>query len=480
MSAQTFSYLVKTSVPSSYMENLLDFYQKFLQVQNNRFTNISKLTENNKFAIKYDVVDPQKKHTLTVKVDVGNPLEITITPLDETITEQAIEEARQDVVIGVDFFEEQARLNTLFFVWREGEVITPATVSEKEKESISRLFLEMQIFLFVVFTAINLLVFIVLDGWLAPIVVLAVQLVFVFYSNKIVEKIADWHITKSDPFIHLLEYPLPFEKRKELEKNYPVDKLISVKKEVYEQARFRKGEVNSETLSQIFGKYGLKYCPENFSAKKVDVYQLVEKTRQKFNFPMPKIVVSNTLMPNAAASGPSSSRGVVLVTTGLLSQLDENEIMSVLGHEFSHLKGRDPLILFALMSAEFLFRFYVFLPLVPLLFTTFFFFLYFWGVMTLIFFVAKFFEARADLVSAMVIQQPKTLACALEKIGFKRLLPERIKSYRVQEWLNLDPHPPIYFRVNRLEKIENVATVKHPFIQSAKEVIKAFFDTLRR
>jgi len=370
-------------------------------------------------------------------------------------------------------------LNTLFLVWREGEVITPATVSEKEKESINRLFLEMQIFLFVVFAAINLLVFIVLDGWLAPIVVLAVQLVFVFYSNKIVEKIADWHITESDPFIHLLEYHLPFEKRKEREKNYPVDKLICVKKEVYEQARLKK-EVNSEILSQIFGKYGLKYCSENFSAKKVDVYQLVEKTRQKFNFPTPKIVVSNTLMPNAAASGPSPSRGVVLVTTGLLSQLDEDEIMSVLGHEFGHLRGRDPLILFALMSAEFLFRFYVFLPLVPLLFTTFFFFLYFWGVMTVIFFVAKFFEARADLVSAMIIQQPKTLACALEKIGFKRLLPERVNSYRVQEWLNLDPHPPIYFRVNRLEKIENATTVKHPFIQSAKEVIKAFFDTLRR
>jgi len=160
MSAKTFSYLVKTSVPNSYMENLLDFYQKFLRAQNNRFTNISKLTENGKFTIKYDVVNQQKKHTLTVKVDVGNPLEITITPLDETITKQAIEEARQDVVIGVDFFEEQAKLNTLFFVWREGEVIAPATVSEKEKESISRLFLEMQIFLFVVFTAINLLVFI--------------------------------------------------------------------------------------------------------------------------------------------------------------------------------------------------------------------------------------------------------------------------------------------------------------------------------
>jgi heat shock protein HtpX len=480
MSTKTFSYLVETSVPDSYGGNLLAFYQKFLQAQNDRFTNISELNENDKFTLKYNVVSQQKKQVLTVKVNAGNPLEITITPFDETVTMQAIEEARQDVVIGVGVFEEQVKFNTLFFVWREGEAVTPAKASRKEKRSISRLFLEMQILLIVVFTAVSLLVFLVVDGWLAPIVVLAIQFVFVFYSNKIVEKIADWHITKSDPFIHLLKYRLPFEGRKELEKDYPIDKLVSVKKEVYEQAILRKGEVNSENLSQIFGKYGLKYSPNNFSEKKVDVYQLVEKTRQKFHFPMPKIVVSNTLMPNAAASGPSPSRGVVLVTTALLSRLDEDEIVSVLGHEFGHLRGRDPLILFALMSAEFLFRFYVFLPLVPLLFTTFFFFLYFWGVMTLLFFVAKFFEARADLVSAIVIQQPKALARALEKIGFKRLLPERIKSYRVNEWLKLDPHPPLYFRISRLEKIENAATVKHPLIRSAKEVIKAFFDTLRR
>jgi heat shock protein HtpX len=95
--------------------------------------------------------------------------------------------------------------------------------------------------------------------------------------------------------------------------------------------------------------------------------------------------------------------------------------------------------------------------------------------MTLIYFIAKFFEARADLMSAIVMGKPKILAEALEKIGFKRLLYERLPSYRFQEWLSLDPHPPIYFRVSRLEKLEVPVKIRHPLIQSAKDVINGFF-----
>jgi heat shock protein HtpX len=61
--------------------------------------------------------------------------------------------------------------------------------------------------------------------------------------------------------------------------------------------------------------------------------------------------------------------------------------------------------------------------------------------MTLIFFVAKFFEARADLTSATTMGQPKILENALEKIGFRRLLFERAPGYSFQEWVKLDAHP---------------------------------------
>jgi heat shock protein HtpX len=483
MSDKTVSYLLETDVPSNYLGNMLDFiYQKYLLAQKQRFINISRSTDNGESTLNYDVIDQHANRSLSVTVNGSNPLKIRITPLGEGVTEQAVEEARQDVAIGVDYFEEKVRQSTLYFAWREGEEIVPEVVSNKEKKPLNRLFLETQILLFVVFTTVGLFVFIFLEsvsyGWIAPIAILAIQLVFVFYSNKFIERTADWRITQNNPSIHLLEYRLPIEQQENFKKNYPSDKLRAIKKEVYEQTILKKGEIDCETTGQIFSKYGLACSPENLSAKKVNIYQLVEKTRQKFGFPMPKIVVSNTMLPNAAASGPSPSRGTVLITTGLLAQLNEDEIISVLGHEFGHLKGRDPLALFGLMSSEFLFRFYVLLPFVPLIFNSLLFLVYFWAVMTLIFFIAKFFEARADLTSAIVIHQPKILAEALEKIGFKRLLYERVPSFRIQEWISLDPHPPIFFRVDRLRKLQDTTHIKYPLFQSAKEVIRGFIDSI--
>ena len=98
--------------------------------------------------------------------------------------------------------------------------------------------------------------------------------------------------------------------------------------------------------------------------------------------------------------------------------------------------------------------------------------------MTLIYFIAKFFEARADLTSAMVIGQPQILADALEKIGFKRLLYERAPTFRIQEWISMDPHPPIYFRIARLRKLGDIINVKHPLIKSAMEVTRGFLHSI--
>ena len=94
-----------------------------------------------------------------------------------------------------------------------------------------------------------------------------------------------------------------------------------------------------------------------------------------------------------------------------------------------------------------------------------------------VFFIAKFFEARADLASAQEIGNPKVLAGALEKIGFQRLLYERVASYRIQEWLGLDPHPPIYFRIKRLRNLKiSPNKNKHRLIQSIRDVLKGLID----
>ena len=482
--AQAVSYTITTEVPASYMEKLIVFmYSQYLLPQKQRFTNFYRETANGVPFLSYVVLDAQGKPILKAEVKGTIPIEVKFVPIDGGVSATAMEEARQDVVIAVEIFEANARNATLYFAWREGENIVPEEL-KKEEKSFRRLFLETQILFFVVFIGLGMVIFIALASlypsafWIAPLVLMAVQFVFVFYSSNFISRTADWHITKSNPIIHILKYNLPIKSNDELKQTLAREEVLAIKKEIYDEILAKRGEIDCVEAQKVFGKHGIACQSENLAVKKVNVYELVKKVSDKFGFSVPKIVVANTMVPNAAASGPSPSRGVVLITTGLLVQLEEPEIVSVLGHEFGHLKGRDPLLLYGLTSAEFLFRFYVLFTLFPLIFTSFLFFAYFWAVMVVIFFIAKFFEARADLVSAIKMGQPEVLAGALEKIGFQRLLYERTPSFRLQEWLGLDPHPPIYFRVARLEKLESPTEIKHPLIQSIKDVLSGFRESL--
>lgn len=474
MSKELFSYTIETEVTPAYVSNLLDFiYHKYILPNRRFFAGVSRVSVNDYSVLAFITLNSDGKQELNVKVKGSKPIEVEIARLSETVTQKRIDEVKQDLFIVVQLFEEQVRKSTLYFAWREGEEIVPEKILGREKKALSRLFLETQIFLFIVFISLSIFLFWILD-WLAPVVLMIFQLVIVLNSNKIVARLGDWRISETNPSIHLLQYHLPIEEHEEFRRKYSRKELIEIKKEIYEQTLAKGRNIDCETAQKVFGKHGFECKPENLSTKTVNVYELVKKTAEKFGLPVPKIVISNTMIPNAAASGPSPSRGVVLITTGLLVQLEEDEILSVVGHEFSHLKSRDPLVLFGLTAGEFLFRFYVVLRLFPVIFSSYIFFVYFWLIMALIYFVAKFFEAKCDLVSAMVIGQPKALAEALEKIGFRRLQYERYPSYRLQRWIGWDPHPPVYFRVNRLRNLEVPVKVRYPLFQSMKDVTKGF------
>jgi heat shock protein HtpX len=477
MPSEIFSYNIETEIPSNYLVSLLDFItQKYILPQGKRFANVSKTARDGLPSIVFSVNDLEGRRVLNVEIEAGKPIiKVMIEKIDERLPEEGVSQIKEDIIIAIELFEERIRKSTLYFAWREGEEIIPE-VHRKEKP-INRIFLETQIFLSIGFLIFSLVLFSFL-GWLTPIVLIGIQFIFVFYSSKIIAKSADWQITESNPRIHLLMYHLPQEEHDRLGQEFSREKMMEIKKEIYAETLSKKGQIDCDIAQKIFARHGFKCIPENLSTKIVNVYELVKKIAEKFGFPTPQIVVSNTMIPNAAASGPSPSRGVVLITTGLLVQLEEDEISSVLGHEFGHLKGRDPLLIYGLTATEFLIRFYLIFPLFPYIFYSLNFFLYFWAVMTIIYFVSKFFEARADLISAMVMGQPEVLAEALEKIGFRRLMYERIPSNRVQEWISLEPHPPIYFRANRLEKLDASARVNHPFLQSVKDVTKGFLVSI--
>jgi heat shock protein HtpX len=76
-----------------------------------------------------------------------------------------------------------------------------------------------------------------------------------------------------------------------------------------------------------------------------ELHDLVERIVARNNLPKPRIAVINTQMPNAFATGKTPKSSIVAVTTGLIGTLDTEELEGVIGHELSHIKNRDVLVL---------------------------------------------------------------------------------------------------------------------------------------
>lgn len=471
MATATLAFSIDTEVTEAYLDDLLKFLRQYLLSHPERFINVKWSTTDHVHVLNFASLEPEGRGHVDVRMEAVKPIRVEMTPSDENVPQAALDQLKEDLILVVQYFEEDVRKTTLYFSWVEGREILPEKVPSRRGTILDRLFSETMILLFIVFIAASILMYWVL-GFYTPIALVVIQLVMVLFSDRIVMKMGQWSITPENPSVHLLQYHLPVEEYREFQQKYGENLVMKMKKEIYEKTLAVGRELDCQTAEEVLTQYGIKCLPENMSTKKVNVYQLVKRVAGRFNLPIPKITVSNSMLPNAAASGPSPSHGTLLITTGLLVQLEEDEIFSVLGHEFSHLKGRDSLALFALTVSEYLLRVYVLGPIVMFLP-----YIYFVVAMGVVYFIAKFFEARADLESAIRIGQPKVLAEALRKIGFRKLQFERVPSYRIQSWIGWDPHPPTYFRISRLEGLQTPVEVKHPLLRSAKDVINGFLAT---
>jgi len=86
----------------------------------------------------------------------------------------------------------------------------------------------------------------------------------------------------------------------------------------------------------------IRYVNENEAP---ELHKIVEDLANKAGIPKPKIGISYINIPNAFAFGKGISDGRVCVTEGILRLLNENELRAVLGHEISHIKNRDVLVI---------------------------------------------------------------------------------------------------------------------------------------
>jgi heat shock protein HtpX len=463
------SFNIEAEVTPAYYEELLNYiHQNYLQPSSLQFTNVRRSIADGHPVLDFSRVESKGKWRIDVTIKTGMPIQVTLTPSDAVVPQLFLDELKEDLVIMVQFFEENVRNSSLYFAWVQGKAVVPEKSPFRRARIIERIFFGNILFLFVLLMAVSIALFFVF-GIYAALLIVAFQLATVIFSDKLISTLSDWTITTQNRAVHILQYRLSTKEQEIITQKYSREQLLQMKKEIYDNTIGIGKPIDCETASAVMSKYGLICSPENMATKTIDVYDLVEKTSEKFGIPTPKIVLSNTRVANAAASGPGPKHGIVLITTGLLVQLNEEEILSVLGHEFSHLNSRDPFVLFGIVTGEYLFRIFVLWPYIQ-----YFGLFYLIFVLGAIYFVAKFFEARADLDSAIKIGNPKILAEALRKIGFRRLQFERFRASKFQDWVTWDPHPPIYFRIERLEKYEPTLEVKHTFVQSAKDCIRGF------
>lgn len=86
-----------------------------------------------------------------------------------------------------------------------------------------------------------------------------------------------------------------------------------------------------------------------YGARQVDavsepgLYGLVQRLAAEAKLPMPRVYITENPQPNAFATGRDPDHAAVCVTTGLLAQVNQEELAGVLAHELGHVKHRDTL-----------------------------------------------------------------------------------------------------------------------------------------
>lgn len=211
------------------------------------------------------------------------------------------------------------------------------------------------------------------------------------------------------------------------------------------------------------------------------LHEIVERLSTNNGLPKPKVAMVNSNVPNAFATGKSPKSSLVAVTTGLLDLLDDDELEAVIGHELTHVRSRDVLVL-TLASvfstvAWYLMQFGFFgglqtrnrnsagsgvIVLLVAVVT--------WVVSFLIIrAISRYREYSADRGGAIMTGKPDKLATALLKISgkIKVIPPNELKNVQKLNAFFIIPalsgssianlfssHPPVEKRVQKLKEMK--------------------------
>jgi heat shock protein HtpX len=104
------------------------------------------------------------------------------------------------------------------------------------------------------------------------------------------------------------------------------------------------GAVISLLMSRVIAKWamGVRLVTGQTGQAELDwLYQTVRRLTVQAQLPMPQVGIYDSPEVNAFATGPSKSRSLVAVSSGLLRTMRREEVEGVLAHEVSHIQNGD-------------------------------------------------------------------------------------------------------------------------------------------
>lgn len=104
------------------------------------------------------------------------------------------------------------------------------------------------------------------------------------------------------------------------------------------------GAFISLCLSRVMAKWmmGVQIIdPNTHDPELRHLIDTVRKLARRSNLPLPQIGIYRSNEVNAFATGPTKTRSLVAVSTGLIQRMKDNEVEAILGHEISHIANGD-------------------------------------------------------------------------------------------------------------------------------------------
>lgn len=158
------------------------------------------------------------------------------------------------------------------------------------------------------------------------------------------------------------------------------------------------------------------------------LHAVVDRICAMADMDKPRVGIADSDVPNAFATGRSPKRSVIVVTTGLLKRLDQEELEGVLAHELSHVAHRDVTVMtvasFTAILAGFIMRSAMWggarrdnSGAAVLLVVTLVSILVYFVSFVLIRALSRYRELGADRGAALLTGRPSALARALQKIS---------------------------------------------------------------